>query len=305
MRLLVTGATGLLGLNLSLVASKQGHSVTGLAHSRRLQGVPFDFMSLDLLNIRDALKAIKSVRPEAIIHCAAIANMDTARNKPDMTLQLNGEIPGVLADAADRWGIRFLHISTDAVFDGQKGGYVESDPTNPLSIYACTKMAGELAVLDANQNAIIARVVFFGWSLSGSRSLSEFFYNHLKVEEPVKGFTDTFFSPLYVEDLASILVEMVETDLTGLFHVVSPEKLSKYDFGLRIATRFGFDPGLVEPVRGGDINRGASRSLNLHLRPDKVQGALGYDLPSVDEGIDRLYQRWQEGYPNFLKSLAA
>ena len=305
MRLLVTGATGLLGLNLSLVASKQGHSVTGLAHSRRLQGVPFDFMSLDLLNIRDALKAIKSVRPEAIIHCAAIANMDTARNKPDMTLQLNGEIPGVLADAADRWGIRFLHISTDAVFDGQKGGYVESDPTNPLSIYACTKMAGERAVLDANQNAIIARVVFFGWSLSGSRSLSEFFYNHLKVEEPVKGFTDTFFSPLYVEDLASILVEMVETDLTGLFHVVSPEKLSKYDFGLRIATRFGFDPGLVEPVRGGDINRGASRSLNLHLRPDKVQDALGYDLPSVDEGIDRLYQRWQEGYPNFLKSLAA
>ncbi len=305
MRLLVTGATGLLGLNLSLVASKQGHSVTGLAHSRRLQGVPFDFMSLDLLNIGDALKAIKSVRPEAIIHCAAIANMDTARNKPDMTLQLNGEIPGVLADAADRWGIRFLHISTDAVFDGQKGGYVESDPTNPLSIYACTKMAGERAVLDANQNAIIARVVFFGWSLSGSRSLSEFFYNHLKVEEPVKGFTDTFFSPLYVEDLASILVEMVETDLTGLFHVVSPEKLSKYDFGLRIATRFGFDPGLVEPVRGGDINRGASRSLNLHLRPDKVQGALGYDLPSVDEGINRLYQRWQEGYPNFLKSLAA
>ena len=305
MRLLVTGATGLLGLNLSLVASKQGHSVTGLAHSRRLQGVPFDFMSLDLLNIGDALKAIKSVRPEAIIHCAAIANMDTARNKPDMTLQLNGEIPGVLADAADRWGIRFLHISTDAVFDGQKGGYVESDPTNPLSIYACTKIAGERAVLDANQNAIIARVVFFGWSLSGSRSLSEFFYNHLKVEEPVKGFTDTFFSPLYVEDLASILVEMVETDLTGLFHVVSPEKLSKYDFGLRIATRFGFDPGLVEPVRGGDINRGASRSLNLHLRPDKVQGALGYDLPSVDEGINRLYQRWQEGYPNFLKSLAA
>jgi len=98
---------------------------------------------------------------------------------------------------------------------------------------------------------------------------------------------------------------MVETDLTGLFHVVSPEKLSKYDFGLRIATRFGFDPGLVEPVRGGDINRGASRSLNLHLRPDKVQDALGYDLPSVDEGINRLYQRWQEGYPNFLKSLAA
>ena len=305
MRLLVTGATGLLGLNLSLVASEQGYMVTGLAHSRRLQGAPFELISIDLLNIKDALKAIEAVRPDAIIHCAAIANMDTARTKTNMTIQLNAEIPGILADAADRWGTRFMHISTDAVFDGRKGDYVESDPTNPLSIYACSKLAGERAVQDANPYAIIARVVFFGWSLSGSRSLSEFFFNHLKAGEPVKGFTDTYFSPLYVEDLASTLLELVKTDLAGVFHVVSPEKLSKYAFGTRIAKRFGFDPGLIKLIRGSDIERGASRSLNLHLRPDKVQAALGHALPSVDDGIDGLYQRWEEGYPNFLKSLAA
>jgi len=305
MRLLVTGATGLLGLNLSLVANEQGYVVTGLAHARMLQGAPFELISIDLLNSKDALKAIEAFRPDAIIHCAAIANMDTARAKTNMTIQLNAEIPGILADAADRWGTRFLHISTDAVFDGRKGDYVESDPTNPLSIYACSKLAGERAVQDANPHAIIARVVFFGWSLSGSRSLSEFFFNHLKAGEPVKGFTDTLFSPLYVEDLASTLLELVKTDLAGVFHVVSPEKLSKYAFGTRIAKRFGFDPGLIKPIRGSDIERGASRSLNLHLRPDKVQAALGHALPSVDVGIDKLYQRWEEGYPNFLKSLAA
>jgi dTDP-4-dehydrorhamnose reductase len=197
-----------------------------------------------------------------------------------------------------------LHISTDAVFDGIKGGYVENDQTNPLSVYACTKLAGEEAVSAANPDSIIARVVFFGWSLSGSRSLSEFFFNHLKAGEPIKGFTDTFFSPLYVEHLAEILLEMVSSDLAGVFHVVSPEKLSKYDFGLRISNKFGFDPGLIEPFRGGEVDRGASRSLNLHLKPDKAQAALGYTFPSVNDGIDGMLLRWQEGYPAFLHNLA-
>jgi len=304
MRLFVTGATGLLGLNLCLVASKGGVDVTGTAHTRGLQNAPFDFLSIDLLDTEQALNTIKAVQPDAIIHCAAIANMNTARENPEMTHQLNGEFPGILAGEASRAGIRFLHISTDAVFDGSKGDYVETDPTNPLSIYARTKRAGEQAVLTANPDAIIARVVFFGWSLSGTRSLSEFFFKHLKSGERVKGFTDTFFSPLYVEVLAKILLDLVSTDLAGVFHVVSPDKLSKYDFGVRIAKRFGYDPGLIEPIRSGEIDRGASRSLNLHLNPDKAQEALRYAFPTVDEGIERLYQRWQEGYPEYLQSLA-
>jgi dTDP-4-dehydrorhamnose reductase len=107
---------------------------------------------------------------------------------------------------------------------------------------------------------------------------------------------------LYVEHLAEILLDMVSSDLAGVFHVVSPEKLSKYDFGLRISKRFGFDPGLIEPFRGGEVDRGASRSLNLHLKPDKAQAALGYAFPSVNAGIDRMYLRWQEGYPEYLQS---
>ncbi len=304
MRLLVTGATGLLGLNFCLAASEDGHQVTGLANSRGLQDIPFELLKIDLINTGQALNAIEAIHPDGIIHCAAIANMNTAREHPEMTMKVNGEVPGILAEKAYRLGIRFLHISTDAVFDGEKGNYVETDPTNPLSIYARTKLAGEQAVSDANPDAIIARVVFFGWSLSGSRSLSEFFFNHLKAGEPIKGFIDTFFSPLYVEDLSKILLELVSNDLTGVFHVVSPDKLSKYDFGRRIAKRFGFDPELVEPICGGEVDRGASRSLNLHLNPDKAQAALGYAFPTVDEGIDRMHQRWQEGYPDNLHNLA-
>jgi dTDP-4-dehydrorhamnose reductase len=86
--------------------------------------------------------------------------------------------------------------------------------------------------------------------------------------------------------------------------VVSPEGLSKYDFGVRIARRFGFDPELIEPIRMQDIKRGAPRALDLALKPDKVQDALGHALPTVDTGIDRLYQRWLDEYPQQLQRYA-
>ena len=304
MRLLVTGASGLLGLNLSLAASTAGHQVTGLVHTCSLVGVPFFTRQLDLLDVQSALACIESAKPEAIIHCAAVADLNAAEKSPELAQRLNAEIPGVLAAEAFREGLPFVHISTDAVFDGRSKGYVESDPTRPLSVYARTKLAGEQAVQEAHPDALIARVVFYGWSLSGKRSLSEFFFNNLQAGRKIKGFTDTYFCPLYVEDLAQTLLEMLAKGLTGLYHVVSPEHLSKYDFGIRIAQRFGLDSDLIEPVRAADIERGVTRSLGLILNPEKVQNALGRKLPSLDEGIEHLYQRWQEGYHSQLQNFA-
>lgn len=305
MRLLVTGASGLLGLNLSLAASTAGHQVTGLVHTRSLVGVPFCTRQVNLLDVPSALDCIDSAKPDAIIHCAAVANLNAAEESPDLAQRLNAEIPGVLAEGASRRGLPFIHISTDAVFDGRSAGYVESDLTHPLSVYARTKLAGEQAVQAAHQEALIARVVFYGWSLSGKRSLSEFFYNNLKAGQKIKGFTDTYFCPLYVEDLAEVLLEMLSEGLTGIYHVVSPENLSKYEFGIRIAQKFGLDPNLIEPVSSADVEREVSRSLGLILNTEKVQNALGRSLPSVDDGINQLYQRWQEGYHTQLQSFAA
>lgn len=304
MRLLVTGASGLLGLNLSLVAAAQGHHVTGLSLSRSLRDIPFEHCRVDLLDLDQTLPIIANANPEAIIHCAAVANLNTAEQEPELASRLNRDAAGELAGAASRWGIPFIHISTDAVFDGIDGGYDEQSPTNPLSTYARTKLEGEGAVRDKHPDAIIARVVFHGWSITGNRSLSEFFFNNLSTSHPVEGFTDALFCPLYVEDLAEILLEMLSAGLTGLYHVVSPEHLSKHDFGVRIAERFGLDPGLIKPIRMAEITRNAPRSLNLVLKADKLQTDLGHPLPGVDAGIDRLFQRWLEGYPQRLQGFA-
>lgn len=304
MRLLVTGASGLLGLNLSLMGAAQGYAVTGLVNSRSLQSVPFEVRSVNLLDTESTLAVIDDVQPEAIIHCAAVADLNKAEKDPGLAKQVNGEVPGMLAGTAYRLGVPFIHISTDAVFDGCKSGYVEADPPNPLSTYARTKLLGEKAVLAANPDAVIVRTVFYGWSLSGTRSLSEFFIYSLKDGKPLKGFTDTSFCPLYVEDLAEALLEILSADLHGIFHVVSPEHLSKYEFGVRLARVFGLDAGLIAPVEVSQITRGAKRSNTLILNPDKIQRALGHPLPSIDSGIKRLYRRWQEGYPAMLQRFA-
>ena len=302
--MLVTGATGLLGINLSLLATELGHHVTGLAHSRRLQTTTFDLRQVDLVDRDSAMRVIENAKPEAIIHCAAIADINLAEKNPELTRKLNIEVPGILAEATSNWEIPLIHISSDAVFDGKKGGYIETDSPNPLSLYAKSKLDAEAMVQDKNPEALVARVVFFGWSLSGKRSLSEFFFNHFQSGQIVQGYSDTFFSPLYVEDLAEILLEMLKLGLSGVYHVTSPKYMSKFDFGLRIAQRFGFNPSLVKPVQASSLDRGAKRSLNLSLRSEKVQKALGYPLPSVDDGIDRLFQRWQEGYSHYLQSMA-
>jgi dTDP-4-dehydrorhamnose reductase len=302
MRLLVTGATGLLGLNLSLLAARQGHAVTGLVNTRSLQGVPFDVRQADLLDKDAALKVIEASRPEAIIHCAAIASINAAEQQPELAQQLNGEVPGWLAGAARRWSVPFVHISTDAVFNGETGNYTEEDATDPLSVYARAKLAGEQAVQAANPDAAIARTVFYGWSLSGRRSLAEFFFNQLTAGEQMKGFTDLMFCPLYVEDLAQALLEIIEKKLSGLYHVVGPDHLTKYTFGVRIAERFGLDPDLITPVSMNGLDRGAPRSLNLTLNTNKIEQALGHALPGLASGLDRFYERWQAGYPQELQS---
>jgi len=301
MKILVTGASGLLGLNLSLMEIGT-HTIVGVDRAK-LANTPFELIRAELTQPGLWSRLIDEVRPEAIIHTAANANVDSCESDPQGARYLNGELPGILAASAAQAGVRFLHISTDAVFDGTKDGiYTETDAPNPLGVYAQTKLDGERNVLSANPNAIVARVNFFGWSLSGTRSLSEFFYNKLSAGEQCNGFTDVYFCPLFVGDLAETLVRMLDKGLLGLYHVVGSEALSKYDFGRRIARQFGFDESLVIPKSVEESGLKARRSHNLRLSVNKLSTALGQEIPGVSTGIARFYTQAQQGYPQKMRS---
>jgi dTDP-4-dehydrorhamnose reductase len=304
MRILVTGASGLLGLNTALEASQQ-HEVFGSVNENVIQSTAFTVIQSDLTEPGALEKLIDERQPEWVINCAALANLEACEANPALAKKLNSELPENLANYVAKGGARLVHLSTDAVFDGKNGNYTEGDEPNPLSLYARTKLRGEQAVLAANPEAIVARVNLYGWSLSGKRSLAEWFVNNLSAGTSIMGFTDVYFCPLLVNHLARLLLRMLERDLKGLYHVVSSECSSKYDFGVKLAGLFGFEDSLIKPALISQSGLSAARSPNLTLKADKLSRDLGGSTPSLNTGLESFYSQFRNGYPEFIQGMRA
>ena len=301
MRILITGASGLLGLNLALEAINT-HDVVGVDRCQ-LINAPFEQVCTDLMEKGALESVLDKVQPEWLIHCAAMANVEDCETNPGLARNLNASLPGDLASACKIRGVKMVHISTDSVFDGSKSDlYTEEDVPNPLNMYAKTKLQGEQAVISINPSAIVARVNFFGFSVSGTRSIAEFFINNLNAGKRIKGFTDLMFNPTFVGDLASLLLQMLAMDLSGLYHAASGDVMSKYAFGVLLARRFGWDESLISPESVEDSGLTARRALNLGLSVQKLLTALGEPMPDFSTGLDRLYTQFHQGYPQKIRS---
>jgi dTDP-4-dehydrorhamnose reductase len=279
------------------------HTVIGIVNQHSLRGQPFEVSKQDLLADGAVAHILDESKAEWVIHCAAQANVDLSESDPDLTMRLNGLLPGVLAKETARRGLRLVHISTDAVFDGQRGNYTEADTPNPLSVYARSKLEAEERVLSADPNAVVARVNLFGWSLNGRRSLGEFFVGNLAAGRAVKGFTDVLFCPVLVNDLNWVLLQILEQELSGLYHAVSRTSTTKYAFGVAVARRFGLPDHLIEPASVEQAGLAARRSPRLTLDTMKLAMALGTPLPDWQAGLERFYALWKEGYAEKLQTM--
>ena len=300
MRLLITGVSGLLGINLAL-ETKRVHDVIGVDRGK-LKSAPFRVLHANLLRSGSINSILDSTQPAWFINCAAMANLEECERDPNQARVLNAEIPAEMADACAKRNIKFVHLSTDAVFDGTKdGAYSEDEAPNPLGVYAQTKLEGERAVLSANPQAIVARVNFFGWSLGGRRSLGEFFVNNLSEGKNVNGFTDVIFCPMWVNHLSQGLIAMIEKDLRGLYHVVGAQAMSKYQFGVEVARKFGLRENLIEPQSVERSSLTAPRSHNLWLSVHKLSTDLGGEIPAFSTGLDGFYTQFQQGYPQKIR----
>jgi len=301
MKLLITGASGLLGINLAMETMSE-HEVYGVDRGK-LKSPPFPISKANFFDSDAFVPALDSVQPDWVINCAALANLDECEKHPGQAKILNTDLPHDLAEACAKRNIQFIHLSTDAVFDGTKEGepYTEEDVPAPQSIYAQTKLEGERAVQDVNPQAIVARVNFFGWSLGGRRSLGEFFVNNLSEGKNVNGFTDVIFCPMWVNHLAQTLIAMLEKDLHGLYHVVGAQPMNKYQFGVEVARKFGLKESLIAPQSVERSSLTAKRSHNLWLSVHKLSTDLGRDIPEFSTGLDGFYTQHQQGYPQKIR----
>ncbi len=299
-RILITGASGLLGINLAIEAAKR-YEVIGVLHDQALNEPGFKTLYADLLQPGEITRVFDEARADWVINCAALASLDACERQPELAQRLNAELPGRMAVEAAKRGLRFLHVSTDAVFDGVKGDYDEEDAPSPINVYGRTKRIAELAVKAAHPHVLIVRPNFFGWSVSGDRSLAEFFFNNLTANQQVPGYTNRIFCPLLVTDLASIMLELMEKNFRGVYHVAGSDHLSKFDFGVAIAKQFHLNAELIQPTVTSDTP--APRALNLTLRTARLTKTLGRKNLTIREGIEKLFEQFHSGYRSRLHAL--
>jgi dTDP-4-dehydrorhamnose reductase len=300
--LVVTGASGLLGASVLLTARSFGREAVGITNRHLLLIPGTRVLSVDLTDASKTRDVISSLKPSSIIHCAALTDVDWCEDHQSEAEQVNSRASGVLAEIACRLSARFLYISTDSVFDGKRGSYSETDEPAPLNFYARSKLMGEQEVCRLNSSALIARVNIYGWNVQNKPSLAEWVLLQLAQGKDVPGFTDVFFNPILVNELAELLLTMVDCDLTGIYHAVGSERISKYEFARRVATTFGFDGAQVKPATLTRARLRAPRPLDVSLSTAKLQEALGRTIPDVGSGLQRFRALRESGYPKEIKS---
>jgi len=295
----VTGAKGFLGTNTAVGLQGRVETV-GLA---RTSFTTTDYSRTEILDLRDGealVEVIRNVRPDVIVHGAAIAGHETAAKDPDQAYAVNVTASRILAEEAEALGSTMVFISTDALFSGQRGNYREEDELEPFSVYGETKALGEEAVRTATANHLIVRTNFFGWSETGKKSILEFFVNSLRQGTPVRGYPDFVVTSIYVQSLIQAIWDLTELGATGTMHVVSDDARSKYEFGCMVAQAFGLPSELIAPLSSEGEGHVTSRSRNLSLNTDKVAQVLGHRLPTQAEGIAQA-ARDEEGIVRLIR----
>jgi dTDP-4-dehydrorhamnose reductase len=255
----ITGTGGLIG-NYLLRSAPQGWRVSGIARDGIAQGAP----------------------PDLIIHCAALSKSAACEQNPELARESNVQLTQRLCELARDTALIFF--STDLVFDGTKGNYSEEDRVQPLTVYGRTKAEAERIVLANPRHTVIRLALNAGVSPTKDRPFNEEIHNAWRRGETLKLFTDEFRTPIPAAVSARATWEMAATGATGLFHLGGSEKLSRWEIGQLLATRWKDVSPKLEP---GSVHnyKGPPRSPDTSLNCTKIQKLLSFPLPRFSEWL--------------------
>lgn len=297
MRILVTGSSGMLGKDIVKILSNDVDCfVVGFDKAVNPYLSTDHQVIGDLTDLKFLSSSLDKINPDVIIHCAAIVNVDECETNKSMAETLHCDVTGILARYKNGF-TRFIHISTDSVFDGQKGNYTEEDIPNPINYYAKTKRYGEIAVLENNHNAVVIRTNIYGFHLETGKSLVEWAINNLRQGKSISGFTDVYFNPVYTKQLGEVIKEIIPAKyFKGILNVSSKEYSSKYEFLLRIARQFNFNTDLIIKNSVKKFQFLAPRPINTTLNTNLLRSEFKKEL-TLQEGISAL----GKDYENYRK----
>lgn len=259
----------MIGGYLARTAAQSGRSARALTRS-----------SLDILDFAAVRRLFRRDKPQWIIHCAALSQSPACQQNPQLARLLNIGATRMLAEFAS--DMPFVFFSTDLVFDGLKGNYRETDPVHPLSVYAETKAQAEEFVLANPRHTVIRTSLNGGTSLSGDRGFNEQLRRAFERGAALTLFTDEFRCPIPAEITAQATWELLGQP--GLFHVAGAERLSRWEIGQLLATRW---PQLRPVIKPESLSsyEGSPRSPDTSLDCSKAQALLSFQLPGLTEWL--------------------
>ncbi len=289
MKLVVTGASGLVGHAVVEAAARRGFEVVALSH-RRDVSYPEDVQSLqtDLTPEGAADRLLLEVFPDVIVNCAAASSATTVNKDPEAAERLNVALPRRLAQLANHLNARLIHFSTDMVFDGTSAPYRSSDMPAPLDLYGQLKLLAEREVLKAGGDyATVLRIpIVTGDSPSGGRSVHERLFSAWAEGKKARLYNDELRQPVSATSIAELVVELcLRPNLHGLFHWAGADVLSRYEMGTRIARHFGLPEDLIEEAQSDPDERRA-RDLRLELQP--LRSKVRTTPPTFDEQLETM-----------------
>jgi dTDP-4-dehydrorhamnose reductase len=299
-KLLICGVSGLFGLNAALQCGER-FNVTGcyLAHPVVLEGV--DAFCLDLTDRRAVISCLGRLHPDVILHTAGLTNVDACEAQPTLAYQLNVDAARHVAQIARQTGAQLIHISTDHLFSGRDAMVTETAEPQPLNEYARTKFEAERVVRELCPDVLIIRTNFFGWGTSIRASFTDWILRSLANGQVLNMFTDIFFTPILINTLIDAILELQRQGARGIFNVAGGERLSKYEFGVQVARRYGYPETRIRPCSVESFPLKAPRPRDMSLSTAKATGMLGRPLPTVAQSIEVLRTLQQQGWPELLE----
>lgn len=294
MKILVTGGSGLLGSAISL-HFKDYHDLTSTYTSHKVEIKGCSTLFMDITDYPHVSSIIGKISPDVVVHTAALVGAGICEKNPELAHKVNVEGTRNVVEACKKSNSKVIYISTDYVFDGNKGQYGEEDRPNPINVYGKTKYDGEL-LIDAKKNAII-RTSIYGWNIiREKRSFSTWIIDDLRNNKQINVFKDNMNSMMLVNNLAEALKEFIDKDLSGIMNIASHDRMSKFDFAIKLAEIFELDRSLIRPIGNEDAPGFEKRPLDVSLSVSKARKILKTKLLNSAEGILRLKKLETDGY---------
>jgi dTDP-4-dehydrorhamnose reductase len=269
MKIFITGGSGLLGSKVAEIAQARGDEVfSGYAHNLPEYGRAAKF---DLRDEMSMYELVGKIEPEVIIHSAALTDVDRCEREKELAYQMNVEGTRAIATAAENAGSFLIYISTDYVFDGNRGMYSEDDSTNPISYYGYSKLLGE----QFSRGCIARTCVIYGSRpASGKVNFALWLLNSLKSGKEVRVVTDQFITPTLNTNLAKMVLEAADRRLCGVLNLAGATRISRYDYAQDLAREFDLDASLILPSRMADLMWAAKRPIDSSLDTSKARAEL-------------------------------